>query len=181
MIAYHGSNSNFKKLRIAKELIRRESTKTNEGMGIYFSTDKEVARSYGKYLYTLEINDKYFVDFRARGKCRLYLGKLAQKIYKELKIDILDYISLEETADRMYWGGLAISRVGREVYMLLDSNEKFYREVPQSKISRIYQILRAYDKKNLYAYMFRYHIKNIGVLKTVDEKVVRIVSKEQSN
>ena len=59
MVVYHGSNSNFKKLRISKDLVKRESTKTNEGMGIYFTTDKEIARSYGKYIYTIEINDKY--------------------------------------------------------------------------------------------------------------------------
>lgn len=179
MIVYHGSNSNFKKLRISSSLVQHESTKTNEGLGIYFSTDKEVARSYGKYIYTLEINDKYFVDFRNRTKCRLYVAKLAQSIYKELKVDILEYINIEETADRMYWGGLAISGVGREVYMLLDSNENFY-QLPTTKIERIYQILRAYDKKHLYAYMFNYHIKNIGVIKNVDDSIVRIINKEQS-
>lgn len=180
MIVYHGSNSNFKKLRIAKELVRTQSSLVNEGMGIYFSTDKEIARSYGKYIYTIEINDRCFLDFRARGRCRIYLGKLAQKIYKELKIDILDYINLEETADRMYWGGLAISGVGREIYLLLDSNEKWYKEVCKSKIERVYQILRTYDKRNLQAYMFNYHIKDVGVIKTTDENVVRIVSKENS-
>lgn len=179
MIVYHGSNRNFKKLRIAKELVQRESTKTNEGMGIYFSTDKEVARSYGKYIYTLEINDKYFLDFRARGRCRIYVGKIAQKIYKELKIDILDYISLEDTADRMYWGGLAISSVGREIYMLLDSNEKFYK-LPKYKIERVYQMLRGFDRKPPKAYMFNYHIKNIGVIKVTDENIVKIINKEQS-
>ena len=179
MIVYHGSNSNFKKLRISSSLVQHESTKTNEGLGIYFSTDKEVARSYGKYIYILEINDKYFVDFRNRTKCRLYVAKLAQSIYKELKVDILEYINIEETADRMYWGGLAISGVGREVYMLLDSNENFY-QLPTTKIERIYQILRAYDKKHLYAYMFNYHIKNIGVIKKVDDNIVKIINKEQS-
>lgn len=180
MVVYHGSNRNFKKLRIAKELVRTQSSLVNEGMGIYFSTDKEIARSYGKYIYTLEINDKFFLDFRTRSRCRIYLGKLAQKIYKELKIDILEYINLEETADRMYWGGLAISGVGREIYLLLDSNEKWYKEVCKSKIERVYQILRVYDKRNLQAYMFNYHIKNVGVIKTTDENVVRILSKEHS-
>lgn len=179
MIVYHGSNSNFKKLRISSSLVKHESTKTNEGLGIYFSTNKEVARSYGKYIYTLEINDKYFIDFRGRTKCRLYVAKLAQSIYKELKIDILKYFSLEAITDRMYWGGLAISGVGHEVYMLLDSNEYWY-SLPKTKIDRVYQILRAYDKKHLYAYMFNYHIKDIGVIKNVSEDVVRIINKEQS-
>ena len=179
MIVYHGSNANFKKLRIAKGLVQRESTKTNEGMGIYFSTDKEVARSYGKYIYTLEINDKFFTDFRGRTLCGVYVAKIAQKIYKELKIDIIDYINIKETSDRMYWGGLSIAGVGRELYMLLDSNEKFY-QLPQYKIDRIYQMLRGIDRKPPKAYMFNYHIKNIGVIKDVSEEVVRIINKEQS-
>ena len=192
MIVYHGSNSNFKKLRISSSLVQHESTKTNEGLGIYFSTDKEVARSYGKYIYTLAINDKYFVNVASTGlftdvsqktdvnlKCKVYVAKLAQSIYKELKVDILEYINIEETADRMYFGGLAISGVGREVYMLLDSNEKFYR-LPKTKIERAYQILRVYDKKHLYAYMFNYNIKNIGVIKKVDDNIVKIMNKEQS-
>lgn len=179
MLVYHGSDSNFKKLRIAKSLVKHESTLTNEGMGIYFSTDKEIAKSYGKYIYTLEINDKCFVDFRNRTKCRLYVAKLANSVYQKTGVDILQYINLEETADRMYWGGLSICGVGREIYLLLDSNEKFY-QLPQGKIEKIYQMLRAYDKKQLNVYMFNYHIKNIGVIKKVNEDVVRIVKKENS-
>ena len=178
MIVYHGSNSNFKKLRIAKELVQRESTKTNEGMGIYFSTDKEVARSYGKYIYTLEINDKYFKDFRRRTICRLHIATVAKLIYKELKIDILEYFSMHDLAERMYWGGQAICNVGHEIYMLLDSNEKWYN-IPQYKIERVYQMLRVYDKKSLKAYMFNYHIKNIGIIKDVSEDIVRIIDKKK--
>ena len=177
MIVYHGSNRNFKKLRIAKELVRYESTKTNEGMGVYFSTNKEVARSYGKYIYTLEINDEYLKDFRRRTICRLHIAQAAKRIYKELKIDILKYISMNDLAERMYLGGQAICSVGHEIYMLLDSNENWYK-LPKTKIERIYQILRAYDKKSLKAYMFNYHIEGIGVIKDVSEDVVRIIGKE---
>lgn len=63
MIVYHGSNSNFKKLRIAKSLVKHQSTLENEGLGIYFTTDKEIARSYGKWIYSLEIPDD-MIDFR---------------------------------------------------------------------------------------------------------------------
>lgn len=179
MIVYHGSNSNFRKLRIAKELVQRESTKTNEGMGIYFSTDINVAKSYGKYLYTLEINDKYFKDFRRRGICRLHVAQIAKKIYKELNIDILDYINMQELTERMYWGNQAICSVGHEIYMLLDSNEKWYRNVSNTKIERTYQMLRAIDKKSLKAYMFNYQIPNIGVIKDVSENTVKIINKEK--
>ena len=45
MIVYHGSDSNFRKLRIAKELVKNSSTMLNEGMGIYFFTNKEQTQS----------------------------------------------------------------------------------------------------------------------------------------
>lgn len=179
MIVYHGSNSNFKKLRIAKELVQRESTKTNEGMGIYFSTDKETARGYGKYLYTIEINKAYFYDFRKRITCKGYVHKIVTTILRETGVDITKYYNIDETVDRLYFGGLAFSGVGRELYLILDNTTEFYM-LPNSKREKIYRILRAFDRKPPKAYMFNYHIKNIGVIKDVSEDVVRIISKEQS-
>lgn len=178
MIVYHGSNSNFRKLRISKDLVKNQSTLENEGLGIYFSTDKEVARSYGKYLYTLEINDEYFIDFRKEVNCRLYIAKLAEHIHKSLKVNILKYIDIKQLYTGMYCGNLAISTIGKEIYLLLDSNEKWYREHSESKREKVYSMLKAYNKKHLQTYMFNYHIKNIGVIKKIDDNIVRIVSKE---
>ena len=178
MIVYHGSNSNFKKLRIAKSLIQRESTKTNEGMGIYFTTDIEVAKSYGPYVYTLEINDNYFQDFRKRAVCQRYVNTIIKQIRDKTGVNLHNYLIVTETVNRMYLGGLSISGVGREFYLLLDSNAKFY-ELPQYKIEKVYSMLRGFDRKPPKAYMFNYHIKDIGVLKDVSEDVVRIVKKEQ--
>ena len=179
MIVYHGSDSNFKQLRISKSLVKHRSTLDNEGLGIYFTTDKNIAREYGKYIYTLEINDKYFKDFRHATTCKLYVGRIAQEIYKKYNIDILDYISIEQVADRLRWGGLAIAGTCREIYLLLDSNENWYR-LSKTTIEKVYAFLRTYDKKHLQAYMFNYHIPNIGVVKTTDESVVKIVGKEHS-
>lgn len=36
MLVYHGSNSNFRTLRISKSLVKHDSTLENEGLGIYF-------------------------------------------------------------------------------------------------------------------------------------------------
>lgn len=179
MIVYHGSDSNFRKLRISKDLVKHRSTLDNEGLGIYFSTDIEVAKSYGKYVYTLEINDNYFLDFRRRTVCRLYIGKLAQYVYKNIGVDILSYFSMEQLADRMYWGGQTISGVGKEISLLLDSNEAWFG-LPKTKIEKVLRILKSWDKKMLKSYMFNYHIKNIGVIKDVSEDVVRIIEKRES-
>jgi len=177
MIVYHGSNSNFKKLRIAKELVKHESSQLNEGLGIYFSTNKKVAESYGKYLYTLEINNKYFVDFRNKSKCQAYIRGIVLEIQQKTDIDILRYINLDTLLYYIHSGNVAISGTCREIYLILDSDEYFY-SLPKIKIDRVFQILRTYDSKHLYAYMFNYHIKDIGVIKKVTDDIVKIVNKE---
>lgn len=179
MIVYHGSNSNFKKLRIAKNLVKHESTMNNEGLGIYFSTDRSVAESYGKYLYTIEINDKYFADFRKKDKCSFYIRKIIHTVYKETGVKINNYFSAEDFINRMYFGGQAISTVGKDIAEILDNTEEFYFAYNQTTKEKIYRELRKVDKELKIAYMFNYHIKNIGIIKCVDDdNIVRIVRKE---
>lgn len=179
MIVYHGSNSNFKKLRIAKNLVKHESTMNNEGLGIYFSTDRSVAESYGKYLYTIEINDKYLVDFRKKDKCSLYIRKIINTVYKETGVKINNYFSAADFINRMYFGGQAISTVGKDIAEILDNTSEFYFACSQTIREKIYRELRKVDKELKIAYMFNYHIKNIGIIKCVDDNnIVRIVRKE---
>lgn len=179
MIVYHGSNSCFKNLRIHPSLVKHNSTMLNEGLGIYFATDKEVATSYGKYLYTLEINNNYFSDFRVLSVCKKYIQELVKYIYLKEKVDISKYFDANIVAQYMVNGGIAISGVGREVYMLLDSNEKWYFRNQSSTIERVYKLLSKYDQEHLFAYMFTYHIQNIGVIKSVESNIVRIVSRDR--
>lgn len=177
MIAYHGSNANFKKFAVSNRLTKRDSTRNNEGMGIYFSTDINVAKSYGKYLYTMEINEAYVLDFRSKMVCKKYVEGIRKHIYEKTKIDIAGYINLSGVVLYAHCGNIAIWGITREIEMLLDSNEHWYELAP-SRIERVYQILRGYSKKHLRAYMFNYNIKNTGVIKDVKEDVVRIVKKE---
>lgn len=179
MIVYHGSNSNFRKLKIAKGLVRCESTMNNEGLGIYFSTDRSVAESYGKYLYTLEINDKYLVDFRKKAKCVSYIRKIISTVYKNTGVRIDNYFSAEEFANSMYFGRQVISRVGKEIGEVLDSTEKFYFAYNQTTREKVYRELRKIDRELKIAYLFTYYIKNIGVIKCADENIVRIINKEK--
>ena len=177
MIVYHGSNSNFKKLRISKTLVQHRTTLENEGLGIYFSTDKEVARSYGKYIYTLAIDDRYIQDFRKIATCKRYINEIAKEIYKETEINILSMFDVNGLLYRMQLGGQCIYETGKEIYALLDSTEEWYTSIPQYKRDKISRMLNAHDKE-LKAYMFSYHIPNIGVIK--DLNVVQIVNKEDS-
>lgn len=177
MIVYHGSNSNFKSLRISKSLVKHSSSLLNEGLGIYFSFDRKVAESYGKYLYTLEINDKLLLDFRKRSVCRLYIASMAKEIYKKTKLDILYYINMNEIAERIYYGEQCICILGDEIANILDSTDSWYFSTTEKQRIEVYKMLRHMDKDKLHVYLFNYNIKNIGIIK--DLNAVRIINKER--
>lgn len=86
--------------------------------------------------------------------------------------------------NRMYYGGQSISRVGHDIAEILENTEEFYFAYSQTKKENIYRTLRSYDnfsKQRIKAYMFNYHIKNIGILKTTGDNVVRIKNVEILN
>lgn len=179
MIAFHGSPSNFTKLRIGKGMVRYKSSLQNEGQGIYFSTDIDIAMSYGEYLYKLEINDKYVRDFRSMAECIKYIREIQTYINKEYGVNIARYLDIRDLAEYLHEAKVGINSTCNEIYLLLDSNERWYNDISSSKMERIWATLRAYDKKHLKVYMFPYHIKNTGVCKTVDENIVRIIGKQR--
>lgn len=179
MIVYHGSNSRFETLRISKSLVKSDASALNEGMGIYFSTFKSVACSYGKYVYTLEINDDCLIDFRKKPIIRKYLKGIENEIYKTEKIYISRYVDLNSLVEYIYQGNIAISGICREIELLLDSNEYWYKCTP-AQIERVYEILRKYDKKHQIGYLFNYNIMGIGILRKVGPEIVRIVKREKS-
>ena len=177
-IVYHGSNHNFQTLRISERLVNSEATLRNEGLGIYFSTNPEVAKSYGRYLYTLEINNKYLKDFRDQKTCDKYLMDIVKYIKAEFNIDIRDFLDIRNLSYRIQDGDQCITELPREVYMLLDSSDRFYT-IHESKLAKIEEYLNKYCKQTLKAFMFNYHIPDIGVIKDVSSNVVRISSKHK--
>lgn len=180
MIVYHGSYSRFKQLRISKSLVKHTSTELNEGIGIYFSTDREVAKSYGKYIYTLEINDTYLCKFNTIIQCKKYLGEMIKYASKSSGVDLYSLISqqvFEHTVRYMYCGGIMLCELHREIMLLLDSVEQFHL-LSENKHNKIRSALKKFNKDTLKVYTFNYSIKNIGVIKDVDNSVVRIISIE---
>lgn len=138
-----------------------------------------VASSYGKYLYTLEINDRAFVDMRKKANCTKYIRKIIGAVYKETGVNIGMYFDFQYTIDRLYYGGQAVFSVGHDIAEVLDNTDEFYDSgLSQTKKSNVYRILRRMDKECPKAYMFNYHIKNIGVIKDVSEEYVRIIKRE---
>jgi hypothetical protein len=63
IIAYHGTNKDFDNFNL--EFSGTSNDPGDYGKGIYFDTDKEWARSYGKRLITAEllINNPYYINF----------------------------------------------------------------------------------------------------------------------
>lgn len=181
MIVYHGSGHCFRQLRICRKYMR-ESSEHNEGAGIYFSIDRNVACGYGKYIYTLNINDDVLVDFRKRGDVKKYLAHVESEVYRATGIRIQYYYDKELMIRYILNGNQRISDLcGRGLYLLLDSSEKWYTDgISETKRQAVYRELRKCDKE-LKEYMFPYHIKNIGIIKDLSPDVVRIVSRERNN
>lgn len=179
MIAYHGSMHRFEKFRISSKLVERRSTMNNEGCGIYFSTNRNVAESYGRYLYTLEINDDHLLDFRKKKTCQVYINGIKTEIKKQTGIDISSFYDLSNVVSYAHCGGISISGIGRDLALCLDSTEEWYTKLPVKTRENILRILRKYDQHHLEAYMFTYHIKNIGVIKKIDDSIVTIKTREK--
>lgn len=183
MVVYHGSNHRFRSLRIEKSLVECRSTMTNEGLGIYFSKNKEVAKSYGRYVYTIDIPDEVVIDFTDRATCKRYYKDLIKTIDEKNHIKLEEYISYDIEKiliDRMYLGGQCLFSLGREIYNILDSNENWWCDgkVLETKKHQVESSLRSYSK-NLIAYTFSYHIPDIGVIKKPGLKYARITKREE--
>lgn len=175
MIVYHGSQHNFRTLRIRKDLTKR-STLENEGYGVYFSLDKEVARSYGKYVYMISVNDRAFADMRSYKACINYVNYVSSNVKSVFGFTLDQFIDLTLLANYLSSGGVAISGVGHEVRNLLDSTEAFYRQYGR-RVEPIFKWLErwaGYPK----AYMFTYSIKDCGVIKDVSPNIAFLVGKE---
>ena len=176
IIVYHGSPRKFNKLKIEKKLVRTESTNMNEGMGIYFSTDAEVARSYGKYLYTLELNGRYCRDMRSIESCRQYMIDIIRYIADNSGIYVVSFIDMDGIISDLADGYIAVDGLAREIGLHLDSNEQWHIRMG-GKTDWVEKIINKFNKEYMKVYMFNYNIPNIGVIKDVSPEVVRIVNR----
>lgn len=181
MIVYHGSNSRFDTLRISKTLVKHNSTLLNEGLGIYFSLDRSVAESYGKYLYTLEVNDDKLFDMRLTRVVQSRIKWIIKEILKSTGIDISYYIEIKNLAKYVVDGRIAIDNICHEIYLLLDSQEGWYMNNNNTEINKVYRKLNQLNKVKVPAYLFNYNIKGVGVIKVVTPDIVKIISREKIN
>lgn len=177
MIVYHGSNSNFKNFKISKSLVKHQSTMENEGLGIYFSTDKKVAESYGKYLYTLSIDDRIVYNFNDYKTCQQYINNIARYIFDKTKVNIGYLVDLSAIATNIQLGGVSIANIDKELLLWFDSREAWHTQMTERSRNAVKKALREVLKINsAKVYLFNYHIKGCGVAKSAD--LVKIVNKE---
>lgn len=174
---YHGSSHNFKQFRISSSLQVRESTKTNEGLGIYFSSDKSIAMSYGKYVYSFYVNDAVLLDFRKRQVCRSWLGGLRSYVYRKTGVALESLIDFSIVLNYVSSGGVSIWNLDKELMGILDSTEAWF-QVPAGLQAGVIKQIIAYERATLKAYMFSYHIPDIGVVKCLDDSVICMMGKE---
>lgn len=172
MIVYHGSNHNFKKLRIDPKLCERRSIIENEGYGIYFSTDINIAKSYGSYIYVIEIDDASVIDFRNVNTCGVFLYRILNSVKTTSLYSLIDHRTIYRN---IYYGGVSIWNLYDELALNLDSCDIWYTNFSQSQRDSIFRTLKRECRVGLKAYMFNYHIQNIGVIK--DLSCCRIVDK----
>lgn len=179
MVVYHGSNHNFKTLRISKSLASHDESTLVEGYGIYFSTFRDVAESYGKYVYVLNLNPAYIIDFREFKGCVKYLSSLREDVNKCYKVDIFKFLSLPPLVYGMVNGQFAVTRISNEVYLLLDSDPRWHELIGNSYES-IMSYIRGYDQQHQVIVLYNDpSIRGAGVVKRILPEAVKIYAKER--
>lgn len=119
---YHGSHKLFNSFKIGKEWVVRDESLLAEGLGIYLTEDKKLADSYGKYLYTVEIDEQSVTDFTDAFVVR----KVIHSISTDVTISLDEEIDIEQVIERVLNGGIKVTQLYDEINQLLDSNYSFY-------------------------------------------------------
>lgn len=129
MILYHGSYKKFNKFEISEVLsIHDSQTVLPEGIGIYMIDDKEFTKSYGNFIYKVEIKENNIFDATNKKEIKNKIDELNSSI---IGVNIYNYLTknnLEDVLHGVLRGNLSIVRLGREISLLLDSKEEFWSD-----------------------------------------------------
>ena len=94
MKLYHGSNEVFKRFKISKELVRHDQAMLPEGLGVYMTTDKNITKSYGDIIYSVECGAIYDFSKAKQAKKIIHLFLLEM----DCKDVLIDYINTEDSS-----------------------------------------------------------------------------------
>lgn len=149
-LMYHGTNQEFD--AFDKKFMGR----MDYGYGFYFTTDKQYALDYGKYLLTCEIpDDKYFLDFDMAWDTNDYIESCLVGLLIHLSEDkqkLLETVMYRDYCNSGFW--------------ILDTLRKIY-----GSEEKACQELRNYGIKGLWSF-------NGNCYVVFDSKDIKIVKKE---
>ena len=174
MIAYHGSNHKFSNLKIDRSNVNWDR-EHEHGLGIYFCTDKHTAQRYGKYLYVLDINDKYIKDFRNELHCIMFIDNLVNEVFKVTGVDLSNYINLNKLIYCMLTSELCIGTIYSDFDHELYYSEKA-KALSKTKLNEINRAIRVYCKKELEVFLFESDEPITGLITKIDANTVRLVN-----
>lgn len=178
MILYHGSTKDFDKFEIAEKHLSTKIENLIEGMGIYFSDKKEFAKSYGSYIYTVELDENDCWDFTNPKTMPMFIDKVAKKV----NFPIMNFLS-KDSFEWILNGNLSIRRFSREIMLQLDSTETFYEVLGNKDSEELFEEITIEYEKLLYSKrFFKYFdtsFQTVIYLCTNGENTVKIISKER--
>lgn len=181
MRCYHGSSVLTNKLIIDPRL-SKEASLNNEGAGIYFSTVKSVADSYGRYTYTLDVPRS--VDFRKKAVIREHLENIYRQIAsayarstgQQMGYELWDRHFMDTTICLLHTGGTSFVGLDRELRLHFDSVEATYTRYNSEVLLSLCSIATALLPP---VYQFPYGISGVGIIR--DMRYARITEIREGN
>ena len=178
MILHHGSTKDFDKFEISEKHLSTKIENLIEGMGIYFSDNKEFVKSYGNFIYTIDMDNNDCWDFTNPETMPMFIDKISEKV----KFPILNFLS-PNSFEWILNGNLSIRRFSREIMLQLDSVETFYEVLGNRDSEELFEeITKEYEKLLFSKRFFKYFdasFKTVIYLCTNKEDTVKILSKER--
>jgi hypothetical protein len=165
MLLYHGSPQKFTDFKVSENLCRHDiQTILTEGVGIYMSRDIKVAKSYGEFLYTVEVDDTLVLDMTNFIVVRSLISKFSKNL-EVLGFNLIKYIkasTLESMVSGIVLGSFSCTDMARELELLLDCNEYFHTD--NNKITSVYKNLQKTQKDILRSHIIKFTDISLGTV-----------------
>ena len=179
MIVYCSSDMLDRQLKIPLSLKHDDIEQLKEGLGVYFSLKKSDVMHSGKFVYTVELNDRAIIDFRKRSVIENYLMKMITDVAVKYKVDLLRYFTLPEMVDNIDSGCISIDNLANSIVYIITHNEQLVKSMTAQTLSEMCNYIKFFKTHNAHAYFFKDKNKNIGVIKNTRPEIAKIVKVER--
>lgn len=160
MILYHGSPAN----NIKYFLIQDKNSTNNEGEGFYLTDLEDVAKQYGKNIYSFQVDNKYILDLTTKKGIDLFFEMLLINPIINFDNTKFDFINILK--ENIIEGCISITKIVKEIELHIESKEDvFYyvvrqHEKPNNKYgcgNDLYFFLRCNLKYIFHNYIIKYN------------------------